>query len=398
MVGGVKAVTVHRVYHSSKNIFGISRKYTGTVGPSSHDPEDFVSFNDLSGDDICAFSLLADFPPNPIEESGESLSAHYPYPNKNAFLLGDWYWCGGAQKSQQSFRRLVSIVGDPEFKPEDINTTRWDKVNEALATESFDGDEWEDDTAGWKKTPVTISVPFPAKSINPGPKDYTLNHFYHRSFVSVIREKLKNEADNQHFHYEPFELRWEPTGHSGFNGRVQGELYSSPEFERAHRILQDSPSELGCSLPRVVVALMFWSDSTHLTSFGKANLWPLYMGFGNESKYRRCKPSLHLLNHVAYFEKVWKALTRMYLNLTFYCFKLPDSFKDFANRHIGGKGPSSAFLTHCNRELLHAQWKILLDDEFIEAYTHGIIVMCCDGKLRRFYPRLFTYSADYPEK
>jgi hypothetical protein len=28
------------------------------------------------------------------------------------------------------------------------------------------------------------------------------------------------------------------------------------------------------------------------------------MGFGNESKYRRCRPSLSLFNHIAYFEKV----------------------------------------------------------------------------------------------
>lgn len=39
-----------------------------------------------------------------------------------------------------------------------------------------------------------------------------------------------------------------------------------------------------------------------------------------------------------------------------------------------------------------------MDDEFIEAYKHGIIITCCDGIKRRFYPRIFTYSADYPEK
>jgi hypothetical protein len=31
-------------------------------------------------------------------------------------------------------------------------------------------------------------------------------------------------------------------------------------------------------------------------------------------------------------------------------------------------------------------WQQLLDDDFLEAYQHGI------------YPRIFTYSADYPEK
>lgn len=49
---------------------------------------------------------------------------------------------------------------------------------------------------------------------------------------------------------------------------------------------------------------MFWSDTTQLTSFGNAKLWPTYMYFGNESKYRHCKPSLNLSNHVAYFEMV----------------------------------------------------------------------------------------------
>jgi hypothetical protein len=55
-------------------------------------------------------------------------------------------------------------------------------------------------------------------------------------------------------------------------------------------------------------------------------------------------------------------------------------------------------MTFCHREVVHAQWKILLDDDFIEAWKHGIIVTCCDRVVRRFYPRIFTHSGDYPEK
>jgi hypothetical protein len=40
----------------------------------------------------------------------------------------------------------------------------------------------------------------------------------------------------------------------------------------------------------------------------------------------------------------------------------------------------------------------MLDDEFLKAYQHGIILECADGIVRRIYPRIFTYSADYPEK
>ena len=63
---------------------------------------------------------------------------------------------------------------------------------------------------------------------------------------------------------------------------------SSEAFIEAHRDLQDSP---GCHLPRIIVGLMFASDGTHLTAFSNAKLWPLYLAIGNESKYRRSKPS-----------------------------------------------------------------------------------------------------------
>jgi hypothetical protein len=78
--------------------------------------------------------------------------------------------------------------------------------------------------------------------------------------------------------------------------------------------------------------------------------------------------------------------------------QLPDAFKDFVAQNTGGRAPSRALMTHCRREVMHAQWRILLDDEFLEAYKHGIVIECCDGIKRRFYPRILTYSADYPEK
>lgn len=43
-------------------------------------------------------------------------------------------------------------------------------------------------------------------------------------------------------------------------------------------------------------------------------------------------------------------------------------------------------------------WLLILDDDFMHAYKHGILLVCGDGILRRIFPRVFTYSADYPEK
>ena len=65
---------------------------------------------------------------------------------------------------------------------------------------------------------------------------------------------------------------------------------------------------------------------------------------------------------------------------------------------MGANGSIKALMIHCRREIMHAQWMILLDDEFLEAYHQGIVIECCDGIMRRFYPRILTYSADYPEK
>lgn len=55
-------------------------------------------------------------------------------------------------------------------------------------------------------------------------------------------------------------------------------------------------------------------------------------------------------------------------------------------------------LTHIHQEIMHAQWAVLLDNDFLCSYVHGLVITCSDGVQRWFYPRIFTYLADYPEK
>ncbi|KAH9919802.1 uncharacterized protein B0H18DRAFT_936945 [Fomitopsis serialis] len=127
--------------------------------------------------------------------------------------------------------------------------------------------------------------------------------------------------------------------------------------------------------------MMLWSDATHLATFGDAKAWPVYVFFGNLSKYVRRRTSSLSCHHVAYIPS------------------LPDSVRSFIRsfRNDAGK-KSSPILTHCRRELFHAIWKHLLDEDFVKAYIDGIVIKCADGVTRRVYPRIFTYSADYPEK
>jgi hypothetical protein len=43
-------------------------------------------------------------------------------------------------------------------------------------------------------------------------------------------------------------------------------------------------------------------------------------------------------------------------------------------------------------------WLLLLDDDFVKAYVHGVLITCGDGIKRCIFPQFFTYAADYPEK
>jgi hypothetical protein len=185
----------------------------------------------------------------PVEASPSHATSQTFYPNRSAFRLGDWFWNGGVQKSQASFRGLM---GDPEFQTADVRDVKWDKINEDLAADEA---EWvdEDLDAGWTKTPVSISVPHQPRRKCPsepdaGPRDYLVGDFYHRHLDSVIREKISGLGNSHLFHFEPYELNWQPTPEEDFI-RVQGELYTSPAFIDCHRELRESSREPGCDLP-----------------------------------------------------------------------------------------------------------------------------------------------------
>jgi hypothetical protein len=91
---------------------------------------------------------------------------------------------------------------------------------------------------------------------------------------------------------------------TGEETRIFDEVYTSEAFELAHDQLQKQQPEAGCKLERVIAGLMFWSDSTHLTNFGTASVWPVYMYFANLSKYVWVKPTSGACHHIAYIPSV----------------------------------------------------------------------------------------------
>jgi hypothetical protein len=271
------------VFRTLRNAFHVFRRYTSSNRPS-YDPEANATTDDLS--DIVAQSESSD--ENPIAPSYD------PYPNRNAFLLGEWYWNGGSQKSQSSFKDLLQIVGDANFNPSDVRNINWKDVDEQLTQVGH----VEDDT-GWTRTPVTILVPAQhhrKSSSLSGPQEFIVADFYHRSILSAVKEALSSPARHRHFHYEPYELLWQPPGLSDPIS-VHGELYTSPAFTQAHLDLQNSPPEPNCKLPRCIAALMFSSDATHLTSPNCGLFTCILVTSQNTGDANLC-------SHIAYFQGV----------------------------------------------------------------------------------------------
>ncbi|KAF7964562.1 hypothetical protein HWV62_5686, partial [Athelia sp. TMB] len=221
---------VRRIQHhfvTPRNIFGLFRRYFSHHSPT-HDPEEHLELQDLTEGPLNVAEGLAEAMGNvaiqtaqvtsSCSESTSEIQQHtsspfFPYPNESMFRLGDWYW-NGTQKSQEAFNSLISILKSPSFAPADVCSAprAWSKINTILSSDSGaeDGFEWEDEVAGWKCSPIIIKVPFHQRAKSPGPKPYIAGHLYHRSLVAVIREKLSDPLHAAGFHYEPFELFWQP--------------------------------------------------------------------------------------------------------------------------------------------------------------------------------------------
>ena len=293
------------------NSFGLFRLYNKDSLPII-DPDTDNSFGKAGLSVPCKDNFT-----RPVETILHGSNPCHPYPNETLLLLGDWYWNEGHQKSQSSFRKLLDIIGHSEYHPEDVWNMNWMVIDRKLGSSSI-GDEtgtdceWLDVDSGWKKSDIHICIPFHHGTGNSGSKGYVVKDFHYHSLVEIIWENVSDPTHHKLFHYEPYELCWH-LPHKTRDVRVYGELYASESFLAAHRQLQDLLPENGCTLPQRIIGLMFQSDATHLTAFGTAKLWPLYVYMGNESKYMRCQPLSNLCSHAAYFWTICLPPNAMYL-------------------------------------------------------------------------------------
>lgn len=299
----------YSVHITPPNEFGVFHTFQG--GPPSYSPNEFYTIENASDS--------PNFVATPNTSSGwwtcfgssfQHLKEDWfsPFLNASSFRLMRWFYGASNFKSLIELDELVQrVLLAEDFKVEELHNFRAARENTRLDQLEGKSDTPLSATDGWQQS--SVRIPVAAEHFqhqNSSIPHYSVPGLFHRRPLAVIKNALTERAA-QEFHLIPHHTHWRPSLDDPPE-RIYSELFSSDALIEEHEKIRSSPHENGCQLETVIISLMFWSDSTHLTSFGDSSLWPIYMFFGNSSKYTRGKPSTFSAHHLAYIPKVFVIL------------------------------------------------------------------------------------------
>lgn len=96
---------IHHIFTTPRNIFGLSH-HVYRKEMLLNDPKAHINLCDLS-------NIY-------IHENVLPSLTFYLSLNRSAFMMGDWFWNSGIQKSLCSFYALMDIIGNSKFKVENV--------------------------------------------------------------------------------------------------------------------------------------------------------------------------------------------------------------------------------------------------------------------------------------
>jgi hypothetical protein len=290
--------------------FGVFRKYS--LIPS-HNPDDIDPFEDIAPSSTPPRQVLL------TEKIGSNLQISSPTHETNPLadsenptedLLLSW-WSRGSHDGAESLNQLVKCLTSRYFDQSQLKGFNLRKAmrrfNRSHGFSKIKGTLVPGDS--WKTGSVKIRLPcVKVEQREEDAPEFTVGGLLYRNPVEVIMKELQDPDSFDRIHLRPFEEWWKPS-ESDDPVRVYSDVYTSDAMLEADRELQDSEKatpSFGPQLETFAISVGLYSDSTNLTAFSHASLWPMYMFIGNESKYFRSKPSSFSAHHVAYLPMVWE--------------------------------------------------------------------------------------------
>jgi len=289
--------------------FRVFRKYSSLP---SHNPDDIDPFTDIPS--VQSGSVPASQPPVTeligsnltVSSTGSDSDLLANSKNPTVDLLLSWY-SEGSTDGATGLDCLVNCIHDPHFDVSQLEGfTAVGALREFEKTHlSSEPGSTLEPGDGWRCGKVAIRVLCTGhKQCEEDAPEFTVDGIWYRDPVEVITKELADPDSFENIHIKPFKEYWRPTKASN-PIRVYSEVYTSDAMLQLEKELEEtSEATAGPQLETFNLSALLYSDSTNLTQFDHASLWPMYMFVGNTSKYLRSRPNSFSAHHITYLPTV----------------------------------------------------------------------------------------------
>jgi hypothetical protein len=267
---------------------------------------------------------------------------HYPFANIEEFNLAEWFVQSGTPKTRIDtfFKPTIPKGLDPALERHSTSSYLLYKLIDKMP----DGLGWD----SWKDASL------PSLTWTGDEYDEPIAFFY-RDPLDCIKYLLRQPMNIDRLHY---------VARREFNDgeRLYTDMYTADWWWETQK-----------TLPRgaTLVPIIAMSDGTHLSNFsGDQKAWPIYMTIGNIDRETRAKLSSHAV--------VLLAL-------------LP-----VANKLKAANEKNRSLQSEQNRYIVVEVMKVIMES-LRDVGRDGVDVVCADKAVRRCFPRLAVWIADYPE-